>query len=461
MKPLLILLLAVSTLCGAQKPNIIFILVDDLGKKWVSCYGAEDIKTPHIDKLAKDGMLFHNVYSMPQCTPSRVTLLTGQYPQRHGWVNHWDVPRWGARAHFDPSMYPSLGKVMKSAGYSTCVAGKWQIDDFRIEPRSLAEAGFDQWCMWTGGEGGNLKQSSKRYWDPYIFQGDKSQTHIDKFGPDLYAQFIFDFITNKKDESFFIYWPMALTHGPLVHTPLNPDARSKMDKHIAMVRYTDHLVKQLRDHLEKHKLSENTLVIFTTDNGTSGSISGRRNGTLVRGGKTKLTENGISAPFIACWPAKIKPDQSTQALVDFSDILPTFAEMAGIKVDAKGIDGISFLSALTDPESKTGKTHILALGSHPAKLSNGQVIPALAFKPRSIRNQRWKVQVDKNKQISHLHDLKNDCWEKNNLIDSKDLEPTKALGQFQKIIDRMPAKDAIPRYRLNPVQAWDKKPSKK
>ncbi|HCO83443.1 MAG TPA: N-acetylgalactosamine 6-sulfate sulfatase, partial [Arenibacter sp.] len=130
-------------------PNILFILVDDLGKEWISSYGAEDIETPNIDALAKSGLKFNNVYSMPQCTPTRVTLLTGQYPFRHGWVNHWDVPRWGGGAHFDETENPTLVNEMKRAGYKTCIAGKWQIDDFRVEPDALEKVGFDEYCMWT------------------------------------------------------------------------------------------------------------------------------------------------------------------------------------------------------------------------------------------------------------------------------------------------------------------------
>ncbi len=89
------------------KPNLLFILLDDLGKEWISIYGAEDIETPVVDQLARSGMLFNNAYSMPQCTPSRVALMTGQYPWRNGWINHYDVPRWGHGAHFDPEEYPS------------------------------------------------------------------------------------------------------------------------------------------------------------------------------------------------------------------------------------------------------------------------------------------------------------------------------------------------------------------
>ncbi|MCK4921081.1 MAG: sulfatase-like hydrolase/transferase, partial [Bacteroidales bacterium] len=103
----------------STKPNIIFILADDMGKEWVSGYGADDIQTPNLDKMAETGMKFNNVYSMPQCTPSRVTLLTGQYPYNHGWINHFDVPRWGHGAKFDPAMNPTYAQFLRDAGYKT------------------------------------------------------------------------------------------------------------------------------------------------------------------------------------------------------------------------------------------------------------------------------------------------------------------------------------------------------
>ena len=114
---------ATQATVAANKPNIVFIMVDDLGPEWISSYGAEGIQTPNIDKLAAGGMKFTNAYSMPQCTPTRVTLLTGQYPFRHGWVNHWDVPRWGAGCHFDPKHNVSFARLLKDAGYATAIAG--------------------------------------------------------------------------------------------------------------------------------------------------------------------------------------------------------------------------------------------------------------------------------------------------------------------------------------------------
>ena len=149
---------------ASEKPNIVFIMIDDLGKEWIKCYGGEGIETPNIDKLAAGGMQFSNIYSMPQCTPTRACLMTGQYPYRNGWVNHWDVPRWGV-GYFDWKNNPSVGRIMQSAGYKTAAAGKWQINDFRINPDAMEKHGFDDFCMWTGYETGN-KASGERYWDP-------------------------------------------------------------------------------------------------------------------------------------------------------------------------------------------------------------------------------------------------------------------------------------------------------
>ena len=123
------------------RPNILFILLDDLGKEWVSAYGAEEIETPVADSLAAGGIKFNNFYVMPQCTPTRLTLMTGQEPFRHGWVNHWDVPRWGGGAHYDYAINPSMVRGINDAGYATAVAGKWQINDFRVQPEAMVEMG--------------------------------------------------------------------------------------------------------------------------------------------------------------------------------------------------------------------------------------------------------------------------------------------------------------------------------
>ena len=316
-----------------EKPNIIFILLDDLGKEWVGCYGADQIKTPNIDALAEKGIKFNNAYSMPQCTPSRVCFMTGQYPFRSGWVNHWDAPRWGI-GYFDWEKNPSVARTLKKAGYATCVAGKWQLNDFRTHPDAMVKHGFDDYCMWTGAESsktaGHTKQSEQRYWDPYIHTKEGSKTYKGKFGPDLYNQFILDFIEKNKQQPFFIYYPMALPHGPQVHTPLSPKAKGTLQRHIAMVEYTDFLLKKIVDKLQQEKLDNNTIIVWTTDNGSSKRIKGSRNGRVVKkGGKMKTTENGVNAPFIVSCPGLVPQGKVSDALIDFADMHLTFADLAG------------------------------------------------------------------------------------------------------------------------------------
>ncbi|MFL2859318.1 MAG: sulfatase-like hydrolase/transferase [Pontiellaceae bacterium] len=449
---ILALLISVCTFssCALDKPNIIFILLDDLGKEWISCYGAEDIQTPHIDRLAESGIQFSNVYSMPQCTPSRVCFLTGQYPFRNGWVNHWDVPRWGL-GYFDWKMNPSVGRIMKTAGYKTAIAGKWQINDFRIHPNALVKHGFDDFCMWTGGETDPSSEhhtiiSDKRYWDPYIHTKDGSKSYPGKFGPDIYNQFILDFISNNKDNPFFIYYPMTLPHGPLVHTPLHMNAESKLDKHKAMVNYIDYLLGKVVTHLRDLQLSERTLIVFTSDNGTAGNISNNRNGMKVKGGKMKTTENGVNTPFIVSWPGHILDNQKSDALIDFSDLLPTFSELAGATLETGyTYDGISVVSTFLNPQTDTSRNWILAMGSHPAKGTVNGIENTHTFRDRVIRGKKYKLFIGVDGKPQKLIDLSKDISESNNLLQSRSHQ--NILDLFNEVLSDIPKKDNDPIYK--------------
>ena len=441
------------------KPNVLLILVDDLGKEWISCYGAQNIKTPHIDQLASEGMLFHNAYSMPQCTPTRVTLLTGQYPFRHGWVNHWDVPRWGGGAHFDETENPSLGVEMKRAGYVTAIAGKWQIDDFRVEPDALSKNGFDHWCMWTGYETG-IPASGKRYQDPYIFTQDGSKTYHGTFGPDVFKDYLIEFIQANRDTSFFIYYPMVLTHTPFVNTP-DETAETDLGKHRAMVRYTDKITGELIQALEAVKVRENTLIIWTTDNGTSGKITGALSGSLVKGGKAQTTEPGICAPFIANWTKEIPPASTTNALIDFTDLFPTFLDLAGIppsrqKEQFDQIDGKSFKQVLLG-KSDSSRDWILSMGGgNQARLTDTGVENQFSFRDRVLRNEQYKLYINAHREPEKFIDLLSDPGEEIDLLDS--LQIGERLTHFEalfNIVTQFPEKDADPRYIPNPPQPWD------
>ncbi len=445
------------------RPNILFILVDDLGKEWVSCYGAEDIETPNIDQLAQSGMLFHNVYSMPQCTPTRLTFLTGQYPFRHGWVNHWDVPRWGGGAHFDERLNPSVANYLQAARYATAIAGKWQIDDFRVEPDALLKAGFEEYCMWTGYETG-IPASAERFQDPYIFTREGSKTYEGSFGPDVFKDFLIEFMQKERDKPFFAYYPMVLTHPPLVNTP-DESVDEPIGKHKAMVRYTDKILGEMVAALEATGKRENTVIIWTTDNGTSRGLIGNYKGKAVDGGKSKTIEAGIASPFIVSWPAELKGNQSTQALVDFTDLLPTFLDLAGAAIPEKlkieeleyPLDGHSFKPLLLNSEHFKGRKWIMSMGGgNKAKLTEQGVENQFVFRDRVIRNQQYKLYVNTLAKAEKFFDLIADPFETTNIIEELTTEERLSnFEQLSQIIPHFPTKDAEPRYHPNPPQSWD------
>ncbi|MCB9769518.1 MAG: sulfatase-like hydrolase/transferase [Candidatus Omnitrophica bacterium] len=438
----------------AEKPNILLVMVDDLGPEWIGCYGAEGIETPNIDRLAEEGMLFTRAYSMPKCTPTRATLLTGQYPFRHGWVNHWDVPRWGDGCHFDPNQNFTFARVLRNEGYQTAIAGKWQINDFRVQPKALAEHGFNEWCMWTGYETGN-PPSAERYWDPYIHTNDGSRTYEGQFGPDIYTDFLIDFMERNQNSPMLLYFPMCLTHAPFVPTPDEPNASGNEDCFKAMVRYTDKLVGRLVQALEQLGIRDRTYVFFTTDNGTAGSITGRLNGRKVRGGKGKLTENGIREPFIVSCPGKIPAGSSTEALTDFTDLFPTFLNLAGAEApEGWTIDGHSLADVLHGTAARSPRDWVLSMGGGEAKFDGKRVIPEKGFADRAICGERYKIIYTDNGTTS-LFDLERDPGEGYNLLDNPPDEAAQALEKFEAVARSFPERDAAPRYKPNPRQEWD------
>lgn len=471
----LIYIIFISTLCGCKqdksieaeksRPNIIIIMVDDLGKEWISHYGAEDILTPNIDELAESGVSFNNVYSMPQCTPTRATLLTGQYPFRHGWVNHWDVPRWGGGAHFDETLNPSIGIEMKKAGYTTCIAGKWQIDDFRVEPDALTKNGFDEFCMWTGYESG-IKASANRYQDPYIYTKEGSKTYNGEFGPDIFKDFVIDFINNNKENPMFIYYPMVLTHTPFVNTPID-SASTDLDKHKAMVKYTDIITGEIMQALDNAAVRDNTVVIWTTDNGTTGKITGSRNGVKIKGGKGKTAESGICEPFIVSWPGKIKSNRTSDALIDFSDIFSTSLDLAGVEPKKEWlvegellqIDGYSFKDVLLKGKDDSHRKWILGMGGGSnARLTKNGLENQYVFRDRVLRNKKYKLHINSKREPEKFFDILSDPQESNNLIDSLNTKERKInFSQLYDVIQTFPKKDNDPKYNPNPSQIWDLK----
>ena len=214
-----------------------------------------------------------------------------------------------------------------------------------------------------------------------------------------------------------------------------------------MVNYTDQILKKLITALEDLEIRDNTIIVWTTDNGTSGNIIGHINGRTVRGGKTYLTENGVNEPFIVNWPGKIPSGKITDALIDFSDLLPTFADLGGATLPNEfQFDGKSFKNLILGKKDKSDRDWILTMGSLPARIDYGRVKNVHKFRDRALRGERYKVFVDTLQQITEIYDLKKDIKEVNNVLNSTSEDVQRALLKFRNIVNALPSEDKQPRY---------------
>lgn len=324
-----------ATTTQARK-NVILIMADDSAADNYGCYGSTYFKTPRLDALAAGGAKFNHCYSTPVCTPSRVKIMTG----RDGIRNY--------------SMFGSLdngettfGTMMRNAGYATAIAGKWQLHG--TPNGSLApECGFDTYCLWNypGATG-------SRFWDPNIVQDGKLlETDQEDYGPDIFTNFIIDFIKRNaagdKKRPFFVYYPMVLVHSPFVATPDSKSMEGVARKDRAlryfrdMTAYADKCVGRIVDTLDQHGLREDTVVIYTTDNGTGRSLVYPFQGEDRKGEKAWATDGGTHAPLIVNCPGTVKSGVVSDDLVDFSDVMPTLAEISAADLPNVKLDGRSF-----------------------------------------------------------------------------------------------------------------------
>ncbi len=327
-----------------RPPNQIFILVDDMGRDWVGAYGSS-ARTPNFDRLAAEGTRFESAWCTPVCTPTRVSMLTGQYPFHNGWVVHYDVPRWGGPG-LDPKRFRTMGAMLREAGYVTAIAGKWQINDLRIDPTIMQQHGFDEHCLWTGVEAGN-PASENRYWDPFLQTNGDRRTHTGKFGPDVTQAFVLDFIKRNRDRPFFLYYPMIPVHAPNEPTPLNranpPQGEAAL--YAGMVTYADQQVGELLRALDELGLTENTVIYFAGDNGSS--TGGTLHGQPMPMAKAQVSDLGVHVPLIVRAPGLARAGTVSTALTDFTDLLPTMMELAGRPLAAgQGFDGRSLVNEL-------------------------------------------------------------------------------------------------------------------
>lgn len=350
---------------AAERPNIVLIMADDMGYEALSVNGSESCKSPHLDKLAAEGLRFTNGFSNPICTPSRAKIMTGQSNVRN-YVKFGVLDRGQT----------TFAHQLKEAGYATCIAGKWQLGKEADSPQHF---GFEKSCLWQHTRSGRSKEGGKnidrRFVNPQLeFNGVEKDYTNGEYGPQVCTDFICDFIEENKAKPFMVYYPMILTHCPFDPTPDSTDWDPKRlgsstykgdqndpQRHFRdMVTFADKMVGQIVSQLEKSGVRKNTLVIFTGDNGTDKPIVTPWNGRKVVGGKGSMTDEGTRVPLIASWPAGLKkPGRVVDDLVEFSDILPTLCDVTGAKLPAgyPG-DGVSILPVLENKEGVRKKDWI-------------------------------------------------------------------------------------------------------
>ena len=443
----------VHAAAAKRPPNIVFILLDNIGREWFGCYGSEEHCTPHIDKLAAGGVRFENCYTPTVCGPSRVELLTGRYPFRTGWYLHHDAALYGGGG-LDWKREKTFARVLRSAGYATGIAGKWQVNNLYDEPDALREHGFDEHLVWPGSIDRDkvppgflrrfqdliAKQDSEslvkenrgiesRYWDPVLIRNGRRETHPGEFGPDLLQDFALDFIGRHADHPFLLYYPMVLAHGmnfttPTVATPENRNAPPEDEKQrfAAMLRYADRQVGELVAALEKAGLRDNTCLFVASDNGTEKSLTARCGGREVRGGLYQINEAGGSVVLTVNSPALI-PGGRSAPLADFTDVFPTICELAGAAIPAgTEIDGLSFAGFLR----RTAPA--------PREWIFNEYLP-----DRVIRDAQFKLYSD-----GRFFDVNADPGEAHALAPEKGSDAFQAREKLKRLLNSMPADTPLP-----------------
>ncbi len=359
------------------KPNIVYILADDLGYGDLSCYGQEKFKTPNLDKMAEDGMMFTQHYAgCTVCAPSRSSLMTGQ-TTGHTFIRGnkpWNPEgQWPLEA----SAY-TIAEMLKTAGYTTGGFGKWGLGFVDTEG-SPGKQGFDEFF------GYNCQRLAHNYFPGHLWDNDKkvilegnSGDKFAEYAPVLIHKRALQFIEKNRDKPFFLFYPNTIPHAELLLPEENmkefrnkflPEKKYKgaeygdknfrigsygtqPESHAAFAAMVTLLDKQVGEVLAKLKelgLEKNTLVIFTSDNGPhleGGADPNYFNSNgIYKGFKRDLYEGGIREPMIAWWPGKIEAGTTNNHISAFWDMMPTFAELAGVKIP-ENIDGVSMLPTL-------------------------------------------------------------------------------------------------------------------
>ncbi|MBD8488489.1 sulfatase-like hydrolase/transferase [Echinicola sp. CAU 1574] len=388
----------------SSKPNIIFILGDDMGYETLGYKEVLNFHTPNLDALAHESTDFVNCDSQPLCVPTRVKLITGQY-------NYRNYTGWGS---FELEL-PPLGKMMKAAGYATAAFGKWHLS------KTPDQLGFDEFCLFNGSPGElSYAEFFKRYFYNCPLE-ENGGPFVADYAPDRFNERTLDFIEKNQDQPFFIYYPMSLAHNPFEPTPDSEDPSSTdwQQNFEDMVTYADKMIGNVVQKLKENGLYENTIIIYTTDNGSKTLEHHMSNGEVIYGGKGTASHDGVHVPLLVKYDGK---RQTSDELVDFTDFYPTLADLAGYDLSEvnKKLDGVSLLPVL-DQEERVGKPYIFSTFFHPLSTY--------------IRDKEYKLYYD-----GRLYNLKEDPRELHPFYKQNDSEITAVTrtileGEFDNVFE--------------------------
>jgi arylsulfatase A-like enzyme len=334
-----------------RKPNVILIMADDLGYQDLSCYGHPSIKSPVLDQLAKDGIRLTNFHSgATVCTPSRMALLTGAYPVRSGWTQGVAGFLMGNKDGLNPEAL-TLAEIFRAEGYNTGISGKWHIG--HLPETRPHRQGFEStfYCPMSNNQ---LKEIWRN--DEVAIKDVDNRHFTEHFHTEALR-----FIRENQEKPFFLYLPHTAPHFPV---QAHPDwkGKSKFGEYGDVIEELDARTGEMLKLLDELKLKENTIVIFTSDNGAQG---GEKASNLpLRGNKWSPLEGGTRVPAIIAWPGKIPPNQTSDALTAAIDLLPTLCRAAGIDLKKHTqnkpiIDGMDIWETLTGRSTQHARAELL------------------------------------------------------------------------------------------------------
>ncbi len=382
-----------------RRPNVVFMLTDDQGWGDVGIHGNDKIRTPNMDRVAREGVQFTDFHSMPVCSPTRACLLTGRYNYRTGVVDTYI-----GRSMMHPDEV-TVAEMLRGAGYRTGIFGKWHLGD--CYPLRAMDQGFDEAVVIRGGGLGQPSDvpNGGSYTNPILMEMGRPRRY-QGYCTDIYTNLALDFIERHRERPFFCYLPTNAPHSPLEidDAAVAPYRKLGLDettaKIYAMVENADTNLGRVLAKLRELKLEENTILIFMTDNGPQQRT--RYNGPW-RGTKGSVYEGGIRVPFFVRWPAVVRPGTKIDRLAAHIDFTPTIADACGATLPpGRQIDGRSLLPLLRGGAGNWSDRTLFFQwhrGDQPEP-----------FRDCAARNQRWKLVNGK-----ELYDIANDPGEQHDV----------------------------------------------